>query len=359
MTQIGINFFPDVDHRTKAADQYFAECLDIVELADRLGYHHVRIVEHYFHQYGGYSPNPMMFLAAAAARSRRLRLITGAVLPAFNHPLKLAGEIGMLDAISGGRLEVGFARAFLPHEFLRFDVAMDTSRARFDEGVHTVRKLLTEEEVTHQGRFHSFPATTSLPRPTQRPHPPMWIAALSSEQSFRRAGELGCGIMANPLAAEAMRHNLGVYREAWQTAGHPGRGRVMLAFHMYCAPDTKTAQDQAEGPINSYLHSLVDAASDWTGGAASADYPGYQQMIASLAKDDFRSVLARSAALVGNPTDILERLREVQELSGGFEVASLQANFSTLDPRLARASVTLFGEKVLPRLRAPHPDSPA
>ncbi|TVL89629.1 LLM class flavin-dependent oxidoreductase [Streptomyces sp. SAJ15] len=350
--QIGINFFPDVDPQQRPADQYFAECLDLVELADRLDYHHIRIVEHYFHPYGGYSPNPLLFLSAAAARSRRLRLITGAVLPAFNHPLKLAGEIGMLDGISGGRLEVGFARAFLPHEFQRFGVDMDTSRARFDEGIETVRRLLAEEHVAHQGRFHSFPATTSLPRPTQRPHPPLWVAALSNEQSFRRAGELGCGIMANPLAAETMRHNLGVYREAWRAAGHPGRGRVMLAFHMHCAPDTELARSRAEEPVNSYLRSLVSAAADWTDGAASADYPGYQEMIAKLAADDFHSVLARNAALVGTPEDIVDQLRRFHEECGGFDVASLQVNFSTLDPTLARASVELFGEQVLPRLRA-------
>jgi len=80
----------------------------------------VRTVEHYFHPYGGYSPNPLVFLSAAAAVTRSIRLVTGAVLPVFNNPLKLAGEIGMVDAISGGRLEAGFARAFLPHEFARF-----------------------------------------------------------------------------------------------------------------------------------------------------------------------------------------------------------------------------------------------
>ncbi|MDT3399799.1 LLM class flavin-dependent oxidoreductase [Streptomyces sp. B1866] len=353
--EVGINFFPDVDHRVKPAERYFAECLDLVELADGLGYHHVRIVEHYFHQYGGYSPNPIVFLAAAAARSRNLKLITGAVLPAFNHPLKLAGEIGMLDAVSGGRLEVGFARAFLPHEFQRFGVDMDTSRARFDEGVDAVRRLLTEEDVAVAGRFHSFPATTSLPRPTQRPHPPLWVAALSSEHSFRSAGELGCGIMAIPLAADAMRRNLEVYREAWQAAGHPGRGRVMLAFHMHCAPDRELARARAEEPVNAYLRSLAAAASDWTSGVSSADYPGYRQMIEKLAADDFHSVLARSAALVGTPDDIVDQVREFHDRCGGFEVASLQVNFSTLDPVLARESVVLFGEKALPRLRADVP----
>src|ERR1700739_1505473 len=96
----------------------------------------------------------MLFLAAAAQRTRRSRLVTGAVLPVFNHPLKLAGEIGMLDAISDGRLDAGFARAFLPHEFRRFGISPDESVARFREGIEQIELLLTRENVTHGGRFH-------------------------------------------------------------------------------------------------------------------------------------------------------------------------------------------------------------
>src|SRR5246127_3577919 len=133
--QFGVQFFPDVRPEEKSGAEYFDDALILAEESEKLGFTHIRIVEHYFHYYGGYSPNPMLFLAAAAQRTRRSPLVAGAVLPIFNHPLKLAGEIGMLDAISGGRLEVGFARAFLPHEFARFGVSVNESRARFEEGV--------------------------------------------------------------------------------------------------------------------------------------------------------------------------------------------------------------------------------
>src|SRR5438309_5343408 len=166
--QFGVQFFPDVRPEEKSAEAYFQEALDLAEEADRLGYSHIRIVEHYFHYYGGYSPNPIVFLAAAAQRTRQARLVTGAVLPAFNHPLKLAGEIAMLDAISGGRLDVGFARAFLPHEFRRFGISPDESYERFGEGLEQIELLLTTERATHRGKFHSFVEVTSLPRPTQK-----------------------------------------------------------------------------------------------------------------------------------------------------------------------------------------------
>src|SRR5204862_7837296 len=74
LMEAGINFFPDVTPQERPADIYFDECLRMVAQADELGFHHVRIVEHYFHRYGGYSPNPIVFLSAAAQRSRRLKL---------------------------------------------------------------------------------------------------------------------------------------------------------------------------------------------------------------------------------------------------------------------------------------------
>src|SRR5438477_10675719 len=169
--EFGMQLFPDVGPEQKSAAEYFDESLRLIDFCDPYGWGHVRTVEHYFHPYGGYSPNPIVFLAAASQRTKKARLITGAVLPVFTNPLKLAGEIGMLDAISGGRLEVGFARAFLPHEFARFGVSVNESRARFEEGLAQVRLLLSKENVSAEGRFHSFKNVTSLPRPTQRPHP--------------------------------------------------------------------------------------------------------------------------------------------------------------------------------------------
>ena len=239
--QVGIQFFPDIGPDVRSARDYWQQALSLVALCDRYGYSHVRTVEHYFHPYGGYSPNPVVFLAAAAQVTKRARLVTGAVLPAFNNPLKLAGELAMLDALCDGRLDIGFARAFLPHEFARFGVKLDESRARFDEGMEQVRLLLEQENVTCEGRFHSFRNVTSLPRPTQKPRPPFYVAALATKESFERAGAAGHGIMAIPMAGGAMAELLGLYREAWTRAGHPGRGTVMLAFHMFCH------QDQADG----------------------------------------------------------------------------------------------------------------
>ncbi len=347
--EFGIQFFPDIGPKVKPADEYFRDCLTLVDEIDALGYTHVRTVEHYFEAYGGYSPNPIVFLTAAAMRSKRARLITGAVLPVFNNPLKLAGEIGMLDAISDGRLEVGFARAFLPHEFSRFGISPDESRDRFTEGMEQVRLLLEGENVSHSGRFHSFKNVTSLPRPTQLPRPQFWVAALSTPQSFTEAGKAGHSVMAIPLAGGKMKELINLYRDAWRAAGHPGNGRVMLAFHMFCAPTRAEAVEIAREPLNRYLHSLVSSASAWTEGTSSKDYPGYDKIIAGLAAETFESQVQKGAAWVGSPEEIGEQIAAYQTMIGGFEIASLQVNFNTIPLGAAQRSMRLFSEKVMPR----------
>ena len=348
--EFGIQFFPDVGPGEKSGRDYWRDALDLVGLCDELGYRHVRTVEHYFHPYGGYSPNPIVFLAAAAMRSRKARLVTGAVLPIFNHPLKLAGEIGMLDAISEGRLEVGFARAFLPHEFARFNVSVNESRARFEEGLEQVRRLLEEEDVSLAGRFHSFRNVTSLPRPTQKPRPPFWVAALASPESFTGAGAAGHSIMAIPLAGGKMKELIALYRDAWRRAGHPGRGRVMLAFHMFCAETEAEAVRVARAPLNGYLKTLVAAASDWTEGLNSKDYPNYDKIIAGLARETFESQVEKGAAWIGTPDRIVAQVRAYQALVGGFESASMQVNFNLVSRADAERSMRLFAKEVMPKV---------
>jgi alkanesulfonate monooxygenase SsuD/methylene tetrahydromethanopterin reductase-like flavin-dependent oxidoreductase (luciferase family) len=347
----GIQFFPDVGPAETSAQAYWHDALALVALCDDLGYTHVRTVEHYFNAYGGYSPNPIVFLAAAAMRSAKARLVTGAVLPVFNNPLKLAGEIGMLDAISGGRLDVGFARAFLPHEFARFGISVNESRARFEEGLEQVRRLLAEENVTSEGRFHRFKNVTSLPRPTQRPHPPFWVAALSTPDSFVAAGTAGHFLMAIPFAGAKMRELVGLYRDAWRAAGHAGNGRVMLAFHMFCAETADEAERIAREPLNRYLKSIVAAASDWTEGLSSQDYPNYDKIIAGLAKETFDTQVAKGCAWVGAPDELVQRILAFNEEVGGFESASLQVNFNTIALDDAERSIRLFAREVIPAVR--------
>ncbi len=347
--KFGISFFPNVGPEDKSGMDYWDEALQLVDLCDPLGYTHVRTVEHYFNPYGGYTPSPMVFLSAASQRTKRARLVTGAVLPAFNNPLKVAGEAGMLDAISGGRLDLGLARAFMPHEFARFGVSLDDSRRRYDEGVDQINRLLSEENLTMTGEFHSFKNVTSLPRPTQLPRPPIWVAALQTPETFEFAGRNGFHLMGNPIGGAKLGELLEVYREAWASAGHPGQGQIALAFMMYCAPTTEQAIAEAGNEVKSYFQSLTDAASDWSSGASTKDYPGYDKLIEMLSKEDVHTQREKSAALIGDPDDISGMIADFSRQIGGFDIASLQINLKLLDIEKAKTSMRMFSDQVMPR----------
>ena len=348
--EFGLNFFPCLSPAQKSASQWFAECMRLIGLADALGYSHIRQVEHYFGPYGGYSPNPIVFLAAAAQQTRKARLVTGAVLPAFNNPLKLAGELGMLDAASDGRLDAGFARAFLPHEFDHFGVSLDESRERFAEGVAQIQLLLESENVTSEGKFHRFRNVTSYPRPTQKPHPPIWVAATATPQTFEETGRAGYSIMTIPLEPKRMRELIGLYREAWRSAGHPGRGTVMSNFIMCCLPSRDEAYAIAREPTNGHLRGLADSASGWLKGASTKDYPGYDRMIAQLSQESFEDQISKGVGLIGTPADVIDMFSSYASDVGGFETASLHVLPSTMPAEAAERAMRLFASEAMPKL---------
>ena len=344
--QFGVQFFPAIDHTDKSAADYYAESLAIAEEAETLGFRHVRTVEHYFTRYGGYSPNPIVFLTAMSQRTKTMRLVTGAVLPVFNHPFKLAGEIAMLDGISGGRLDVGFARAFLLHEFRRFGISPDESQARFREGLEQIELLLTQENATHRGDFHSFENVTSLPRPTQTPRPKFYIAATQTPESFEFAGRKGYSLMAIPIGP--IGPLLELYRKSWRDAGHPGDGEVMVAFHMFCHEDARLAREIARPPFEEYFRALNEAAGDWSRGTTSKDYRDYDTSMRRLRSFTLDGQIEAGGAWVGTPDEIRDIIGRVSGAIGKFEHASLQINFGALDVREAQKSMRLFAAEVMP-----------
>jgi alkanesulfonate monooxygenase SsuD/methylene tetrahydromethanopterin reductase-like flavin-dependent oxidoreductase (luciferase family) len=124
----------------------------------------------------------------------------------------------------------------------------------------------------------------------------------------------------------------------------------MLAFHMFCHEDHDEAYRIAREPMNRYLKSLVDAASDWTSGAVSEDYKGYDKIIDMLDKETCESQVEKGAAWIGTPDELVRQIEAYDELIGGFEDASLQVNFNTISMEDAERSVRLFGEAVMPNL---------
>ena len=349
--RFGINFFPSVDPTQLSGQEYYRQALALAARADELGYHHIRTVEHYFRGYGGYSPSPIVFLTAVAQRTRQVRLVTGAVLPVFNHPLKLAAELAMLDCLSDGRLDAGFARAFLPEEFDAFQVPLDESRMRFEEGIRAVRRLWTESEVRFDGRFHQFGPVPLLPRPVQQPHPPMWIAAIQTPDSFTWAGEQGHNLMIVPYlsAFASVAANLQQYRESYARArqGAPA-GKVQMSFHLYVAEDGATARREARGPMEEYIRLFKESSLAWRG-RTSSQYQGYEKLEALLEAITYDRVLAETRAFIGDPIEVVAQIRSIVAQFGVVE-PSLQIMYGNISAAAARRSLELFASEVMPRL---------
>jgi len=345
----GLNFFPSFRAADMSATEYFDQVLRLAERADQLGLSSIKTVEHYFHDYGGSTPNPIVLLSAIAARTRRVRLITGAVIPAFNHPVKLAGELAMLDNLCHGRLDVGVGRAFIPKEFEAFGVRLDESRARFEEGLEIMIRLWTEARVTYRGRFHILRDVRLLPRPVQTPHPPVWVAAIQSRESFVWAGTRGYHLMIVPYAGSMARvaDLVAAYREAWQAAGHPPGGeRIQSSLHCYLADSHRAAVEGYRGPMLRYLDVFAEAVDSWQG-RESAEYAGYDKMVAGIASTTPESLLDQRAALVGTPAEAVELIRYHRTLFGEHE-PSLQINFGGMAEAEARRTLELLAGSVMP-----------
>lgn len=348
--ELGLSFLPDASPAELSAREYFTRALELTAMADAAGLASVKMTEHYLHPYGGYCPSPLGFLAAAAARTRRLRLITGGVLPAFHHPIQLASDAAMLDAISGGRLEIGFARAYLPYEFAALGVPLDESRRRFTATVDTVIRLWTETGVTAASPYFSFQDCTVLPRPTQRPHPPVWIAASVSPESFEWVGRRGFGLMATSLLGDRgyLVDLLGLYRDAWRKARPAGAGRIALSIPLLVAESDRRARRDADRHLSRYLAVWADAASAWRGVSSDA-YPGYARMAEVIAACAPERLVRTGGAVVGCPARVADAIAQLRAELGADELL-WQIDFGVMPHEHAVRTLRLLVDEVLCRL---------
>jgi natural product biosynthesis luciferase-like monooxygenase protein len=351
--KFGINFFPSFRPEDSSTADYYDQCLRIAERADALGYSSIKTVEHSFFDYGGHSPNPCVFLSAVAARTKRIRLITGAVIPAFHHPAHLGGDLAMLDNMSKGRLDAGFGRAFLPKEFEVFGVPMEESRARFEEGVSMIRRLWTEERVSQRGAFWTLDDVHLMPRVVQKPHPPIWVAAISTEESFAYAARHGFHLMIVPYASKPgqLQEFVRMYRQLWAESGHqPGAEQVQVAQFCYVAEDGSAARAGFERIAKRYLQMFADACMAWQG-RSSEQYPGYDKMVASIMATTPEKIIANGGAFVGTPDEVAEQVRACIAAFGSIE-PSMQINFGGAQDAEAFRTLDLFATKIMPRFRS-------
>lgn len=351
--RFGLSLLPDCTPEMKSPRTYFSDALELSVQAEIGGLDTIKMTEHYLHSYGGYCPSPLGFLSAVAARTSSVRLMTGCVLPVFHHPIQLAAEAAQLDAISGGRLDVGFARAYLPDEFDALGVPMDESTDRFRETIRAVRRIWTEEYVSERTAFFSYRDVTGLPRPTQLPHPPMWGAAVRTPESFSWLGEQGLGLLITPLISpHEFRDHLGLYRDAFE-AVHIGSGlrpRVAASLPLVIAETDALAEEIAETYLRRYLDVWAQAVGPWDRRQSSAyrGYSGFGWMLRNLPPS---KLYTDGGAIVGSPDTVIDRIRAFNDHVGGVDQILWQVDFGAMPLAKARATLELFCDKVLPGVK--------
>ncbi|MBF2755280.1 MAG: LLM class flavin-dependent oxidoreductase [Gammaproteobacteria bacterium AqS3] len=175
----------------------FQDALTQVELADRLGFDCVWEVEHHFLDEYSHSSAPEVFLAAASQRTRNIRLGHGIRLmpPGYNHPARVAEGIATLDLVSGGRVEFGTGESSSLAELGGFGVEVSAKREQWREALEQCCHMLALDPYPgHEGEAFSMPARNVLPKPVQRPHPPLWVAC-SNRETIKLAARLGIGAL--------------------------------------------------------------------------------------------------------------------------------------------------------------------
>jgi alkanesulfonate monooxygenase SsuD/methylene tetrahydromethanopterin reductase-like flavin-dependent oxidoreductase (luciferase family) len=175
----------------------YQEALQQVELADRLGIDFAWEVEHHFLEEYSHSSAPEVFLAAASQRSKQIRLGHGIVLcpPAYNHPARVAERIATLDLVSNGRVEFGTGESASRMELEGFGVDITQKRAMWLEAIEQIALMMAHSPYPgYQGTYFSMPARNVIPKPVQKPHPPMWVAC-STRQTIHLAAKLGLGAL--------------------------------------------------------------------------------------------------------------------------------------------------------------------
>ncbi|HXH84677.1 MAG TPA: LLM class flavin-dependent oxidoreductase [Candidatus Tectomicrobia bacterium] len=331
-------------------EDVYRESLAECRLADELSFDTVWLAEHHFSPYG-ICPSLPVFAAAVARETRRVRIGTAVVIEPFSHPVRIAEEWAMVDILSGGRVEFGLGRGYQPAEFRGLGVSMERTRERFDEGLEVIRRAWTQERLSFQGEFYRFEDVRVLPRPVQRPHPPLWTAAVSPD-TYELAARRGLRILTSPAFTplDLLRKNYDRYRETFRTThGSEAGADICLNKIIHVADSSREARDNMREPIRWFFRTQASLIADPTG-APPEQYAFYRRVRENLLSLSEETALDQ-AAIVGDPEEVADKIRAHHEALG---VTSFMGAFSRggLAHDTVVRSMRLFAEKVMPRFAA-------
>ena len=283
-----------------------------IELADRLGYDYAWMVEHHFLEEYSHASSPETFLGAASQRTSNIRLGFGIIQATTNQPHRVAEKVSTLDLLSGGRVEFGMGEGAGPAELHPFGTQVRTKRDRWEEAVKAIIPMFTKEDWAFDGEFHKFPARSVLPKPFQKPHPPLWVAC-SNIQTITLAGQWGMGALGftfvSPEAATAWvnQYYNNLLHHSNLLTDYPLNPNVAMVSGFMCADTDAEAIEKAAG-----WTFFIFALSHY--GRAGIDAPGKGDLW-KLYQDWRQSEKAQQAlkaGLIGSPETIRQKLRQYE-----------------------------------------------
>ena len=330
----------------ESIQQKAEDVLEVVKFADEAGFEVVWAGEHHAQEYI-IGPNPFIALTHYGAHTKRIRLGTAVIVAPYWHPIRAAGEAAMTDVLTGGRLELGIARGAFQFEFDRMagGIPQEQGGEHLREMLPVLKKLWAGD-YAHNGKIWQFPTSTSVPKPLQKPGPPLWAAARSPE-TFDWSVKNDLNIMATP-------HRLPISEvlslsDKLQTAvaNNPGHNRpVFQVSRMACVYD-----DPADWMIP--VEAMREGVRVFMGlfnntGDVINGFPTPISIQEQDSRGDYRPEAMRKNMMFGTPDEVVAKLRQYEAL--GVDVFGYNAHFGLPHDRVM-SSLKLFAEEVMPKFR--------
>ena len=343
----------------------YQEALEQIELADELGFDQIWAVEHHFLEEFSHNSAPEIFLAAAAARTKRIRVGHGIVplLPPMNHPARVAERAAVLDIISGGRLEFGTGRASTWTELNGFRIDPDDTRAMWEECLSAIPKMWMNDIFSHQGKYFSMPPRNVVPKPLQKPHPPLWVA-VSNPDTAILAAKKGIGLLGISFGSpKDLQSRTAEYRRIIQNCDPVGEfvtNQINTTGWMYCHEDDEYGYNTAVGLMSDFNNlSLHTVSPKQVYPSASYTFPGaFEVFRRGPSAIEEGPTLSRHGACVGNPEQIIKNIKAWEEI-GIDRLLFFVAYGNRLPQAEVLRSMRMFAREVMPKFQKPEGTKPA
>ena len=331
------NYYPDTSY---PAQRLFDDMLEQAHRAEALGFRGVTIPEHHFMNIL-MNPAPLPTAVAVASVTERIAITTAVLVLPFMDMKRAAGEIAVTDILTGGRLCLGLGRGGFVFEFERFGVPAQETREKFDESLEVLRALLTREEVSWDGKYYKFAPLTIMPRPLQKPSPPMLIAALAPTAIYHSARR-GFHVQTTPLqgSGDLVRQQAEAFRRGTDDAEEAGKDlRLSMLRVGFIAEDEADARKKQRLAYGYYqrFDNVFTGPGEILNGA-----------ITPLPREQSVEQLAENL-LVGTAEQIVEKLERYHEL--GIDEINLNMNIGA-SAEEALESMQRFAADVMPHFRS-------